>query len=447
MRRAIHLLILCSLAALGMQALAQPSPELQKRLRQLQGKPLASWTQADLDELRETMLTLTREMLASEMNPERRARFERLVIRGVDWDYAPPAWTDGRTIDLSEDALGTLLMLGMYLGHDLYVLHGDHFAVPPSLLVGPYGTRPLLPLLPGLQYVMVARGVDQLIRCPSTEQLCAGPQYSAVLATMAFVVAHEFGHVLLGHQQKAVHPVAEEVAADREAWRMVLAVAPQKPRDEDEDDLDARARTAFVAAPFLVLRWLRDSTVAEGEIGAIDERADKLRDLAGDEYFGDPSSLVEPEPVVGRLRTVTIAWTEEPEEIWIEGTRVAAGEVAGRRLSLMTPARIVARKGGRFGFAEIGRDAAGVATLELLDPLSAAPSAQELDAMRRERKWFRLFLATTSPAARPRSPEVAVAFNRALNGLGLGSWIDPTRSPSARRSWIEAQPLGTWRAP
>ena len=58
-------------------------------------------------------------------------------------------------------------------------------------------------------------------------------------------------------------------------------------------------------------------------------------------------------------------------------------------------------------------------------------------------------LALISGALTPES-----AFNRALNGLCLGAQIDASNAAlaahsvaraSARRWWIEAQPLGTWR--
>src|SRR5205085_9380761 len=158
-------------------------------------------------------------------------------------------------------------------------------------------------------------------------------------------------------------------------------------------------------------------------------------------YFGDPSSLVEPETIAGELHNVKIAWSEDPEEIWIDGTKVAAGEIAGRTLRLMMPAHIFARSGGCFAFAEIAHprgNTTEIATLQFVEPLPGTASAQELDAMRRDRKWFRLFLATASPAAQPRSPEVAFAFNRALYGLCLGAQIDASNAALAAHTVARA---------
>jgi hypothetical protein len=458
MRFAFAVAILCILFTSGPMIVAQPSPELQKRLLGLQGKPASSWTRADLEQMEQTMLALTREMLASGMTRARRARFERIHILASNDEKGPPAWADGDTIYLSRDALGELIILGMYLGHDLYVLHGGELPIPPSLLLTPYAARPVIPILPTLQELITGRVPQQLIRCPPNATLCAEPQYVAILlGTIGFVVAHEAGHVFLGHGQKLTHPAGEEVAADREAWRMLLAVAPKQASEEDESSVEARVRTEVIAAPFLILRWLRDSS-READVETLDERAERLRALAGDEYFGDPSSLVDPESRTGQLRNVQVEWSEDPDDIWIDGVRVAPSEITGHSLRLMTPAHIFARKNSRFGFAEIARTggkAIDVARLEFVEPLAGASSSQEMGAMRRDRQWFRLFLATTSPSAQPRSPEVAFEFNQALNGLGLGAAIDPGNAALAarrgaraltRRWWIDAQPLGTWRA-
>jgi hypothetical protein len=443
-------LLLCSMLAVAPAVQAQPSPELQKRLLQLQNKPVASWKQSDYDEMEKTVLAVTREMLAAGMTPARRGRFARLALQTFDDPLAPPAWTDGRTIYLSKDALGDLIALGMYVGRDLYVRHGGRLAVPSSFLFTPY-REPVLPLLPTLSGVL-GRVPQQLIRCLPGKQLCAAPQgVASVLGTIAFVVAHEAAHVFLGHQNKRDHPVEEEIAADGEAFRMLIAVAPAKPEESEERGLEARVRTVVIAGPFLVLRWLRDTNARALDADAIDERTEKLIELAGDEYFGDPASLVDRKNVTRKLQNVKITWSEEPDEIRIDGVRLAPGEIAGRTLRLSAPARIAARRSGRFAFAQVSHS--GEVALQFEEPSPGAVSARDLEAMQRRREWARIFLATTSPSAQPRSPDVALAFYRALDRLDLGAWIDPENiglsapgdTALVRHWWRDAQPLGTWR--
>jgi hypothetical protein len=340
-----------------------------------------------------------------------------------------------------------------YLGHDLYVLRGDEFPIPSSFLIDPYRTRPILPLLPQLTQLLLVP--QQLIRCPANATLCAEPQGSAmVLGTIGFVIAHEEGHRLLGHQQKKVHPLDEEIAADREAWRMLLAVAPKA--SDDDDRLESRIRAAVIAAPFAVLRWLRDSSQRPADAEVMERRAEKLRDLAGDEYFGDPASLVEPAAVVVKLQNVAIQWTEEPDDLSIDGVGVRPREIAGRTLRLLTRARIFARKDGRFAYTEVApsRGNSQTAVLTFVTPLAGDRSRAELDELRRARQWFKLFLATTSPSLQPRSPQTALEFYQALHNLGIGAATDSSNAgltarrggiANARRWSAEAQPLGTWR--
>jgi len=445
--RTTLLLIAALLAVPSLRA--QPSPALQERLKRLQNKPPAAWTQADFEEFEDAMLATTREMLASGMTASEQKRFARMVVRPIDDDNGPPAWTDGTTVYVSKDALSQLIALGMYLGRDLYVLHHGELPIPQSLLLTPYRRRTVLPLLNSISELFLGRLPQQLIRCPQTVEKCAGPQAATVLlGTIGFVVAHEVGHVLAGHHAAKEHSVDEEVAADRTAWRLLLAVAPERPRGEDEDSLESRVRTGVVAAPFAVLRWLRDVAQRDADRDVVAERADQLRELAGDEYDGDPSSLVEPEIVSGQLRSVRVRWSEEPDALWLNGIRVAPREAAGASLRVMTPVRIFARHGERFAFVEMDRtggDSSGAVTLEFMELAAGTPAPADLQALRHTRQWFRLFLSTATPLMRPRSPEVAPAFVDALERLGLGAAIDPSISRLARLWWSEAQPLGRWR--
>lgn len=365
------LLLLCATPRLG----AQPSPKLQQKLLQLQAKPAATWTQADFDEMATTVLEITRELLLSGMTARDRARLAAVPVRAVDAETGPPAWTDAGTVYVSKSALGDLILLGLYLGHDLYVVDGAELPLQPSLVLHPYRKQPVLRLLPTLADITIHNLPQELIRCPPNIHLCAEPQgYVTFAGIIGFVVAHEFGHRLLGHHQEKEHPLAEEIAADREAWRLLRALAPEA--GDNLTRLEAHFRTGIVAAPFLVLRWLREGSENSEDA---ETRADKLREIVGDEYFGDASAIVDPEGVTTALQSVRIQWSEEPEEISINGVKVAAREIAGKTLRMLAPALIVARKGNRTAFGEVPRSGGGArnVTLDFATPPSAAMVKQQ----------------------------------------------------------------------
>ena len=454
MRISVWAVVLAVLFVSTPVAEAQFSAELQKRLEQLQSKPAASWTESDFRDMERTVLAMTREMLINGMTGAQRARLQSVPIRAIDDDNAPPAWTDKNGIYVSSTALAELIGLGLYLGHDLYLLRGDEFPIPSSLLVHPYRTRPILPLLPHVTQLLL--GIpQQLIRCPVNTTFCAEPQGSAtILGTIGFVVAHEMGHRLLRHQEKKVHSLDEEISADREAWRLLLAVAPKASGDDDR--LEDRIRAVVIASPFAVLRWLRDSSQRPADAGVMERRAEKLHEVAGDEYFGDPASLVEPEPIAVKLRNVAIQWTEDPSELFIDGVPVRPREIAAKTLRLLTPARIFARKDGRFAYTEVTTAGGNsqTAVLVFVAPLADDSSREQLAELRRGRQWFKLFLATTTQALQPRSSLTAFEFYQALHNLGVDSEIDASNPGLAEhrggiaitRRWsAKAQPLGTWR--
>jgi len=356
---------------------AQPSPKLQQKLLQLQAKPAETWTQADFDEMAATALEITRELLLSGMTPRDRLRLAAVPVRAVDAETGPPAWTDAGTVYVSKSAIGELILLGLYLGHDLYLVDGAELPLPPSLVLHPYRERPVLSLMPTLADISIHNLPQELIRCPPNIRLCAEPQGYVIFAgSIGFVVAHEFGHRLLGHQQEKEHPLTEEIAADREAWRMLDSLAPEAGGKLTR--MESHFRTGVIAAPFLVLRWMHDNSENSEDA---DTRADRLREVVGNEYFGDASEIVEPEGVTIALQSVRIQWSEEPEEITINGVKVAPREIAGKTLRMLVPAFIAARKGDRVTFGEV-RSGGGVRNVTL--DFAAAPN---IAIAKQQRHW------------------------------------------------------------
>jgi hypothetical protein len=417
-----------ALLLVSVPAAAQFSPELQQSIQRLNAKPPNTWTSADLAEMAAVTLAMSREMLLSQMSEARRARAANVPVRAVASESGTPAWADEHGIYISEDALGDLILLGTYLGHDVYVEGGEPLQLPPSFVIHPYAVRALLPLLPSLAAINQPNTPQELIRCARGNALCEQPQGFAISGgTVAFVVAHELAHLLLGHEQKKVHSLDEEIAADQEAWRMVMALAPD-PR-EDAPPLEENVRIISVAAPFLVLRWLHDTSTHATDAEAAETRAERLRDIAGDEYFGEPSRIVEPESIPTHLCNVRIDWSEVPDELMIDGVRVAPGDVAGKTLRLLAPAHIFARKNGRFASAQVAGGGTQHVTLDYAAPDAAEHTRDELRELRGTRHWFTLYLATVSSSGQARSEAAAPFFQAAARQIGAAT----------------QQALGTWR--
>ena len=104
----------------------------------------------------------------------------------VELEGAPPAWVDGSAIRLSSDALTDVMLLGMYLGHDVYVAMGSDFPLSVPHGLGDAAIRHqrdsasagFTPMR-----LSLAGAPVELIKCPSTFALCAEPQAAAIFSS------------------------------------------------------------------------------------------------------------------------------------------------------------------------------------------------------------------------------------------------------------------------
>lgn len=457
MRHTLRLVLATLLfASSALRAQQQPvSEEIMRRFAEMQRKPSSSWTEEDYDEVERLMLEVSRQIVESGLTAAERSRLRGVAVRAVQQIQGPPAWIDSEGIALSSDALGDMTALGMYLGHDIYVENGNSFPVASPAIAWPFSQRAMLPLMSSLDGIMLAQAPFELLKCNSAEPLCAGPQGASILVgTTGFLLAHEIGHLLLGHRNvdKKARPLEEELAADRKAWSILSKAAPDAA--DDMGSVEHRVRIAIQAGPLVVLRWLSDGGSNDAaHLEIYQSRFDALNELVSEDVSADVLMVAEEQPAIGRMRSVEIRWRETPDELYVNGTRLAADEVVGKTLRLFGKVRVFARRGDRFSFTELGVvPGSGPEVLELsYRPLGRA--SVEPTELKRRRQWFELFLASSTPDLRPRSASGARDLYEALAKMGVGELIDPQLSGlSTRRErflpnrWrTEAQPLGTWR--
>jgi hypothetical protein len=87
--------------------------------------------------------------------------------------------------------------------------------------------------------------------------------------------------------------------------------------------------------------------------------------------------------------------------------------------------------------------APGRVELTYQSPRPEVPQS-EIEALRQDRRWFDLLLATTTPDLHPRSQD-RTAVCEALNRLGLGRRIDPS-SPMLGPRGRELAEFWRWQA-
>jgi len=180
-----------------------------------------------------------------------------------------------------------------------------------------------------------------------------------------------------------------------------------------------------------------------------------LTEQVSESVYVDVFGIVDPEPVVGRLRSIAIGWSEVPDELYVNGARVTPQEVAGKILQVFGKVRVFARRNDRFAYSELGIVPGGQPEQVLLTYRELAPeplTSSRLRDLRRRRDWFEILLGTATPALKHRAGVPVRAPYEALQRLGLGNLIDPGigNIPPEDKAMLEywharSQPLGTWR--
>jgi len=442
------LLFLATALPMRAQEAGDLPPALVKKLLALQ-KPGDQWSNREMQESPELILSLSWELLKSEMPPQERAALRDVIVSIAQGEGIAPAWINGRNIFIADEALGDLIALGLYFGHDIYVQDGREFPLAKPLLTRPFAARPILNLTPALAGGFLWKFPLELVTCPRQIKDCRDIQGMAtILGTFGFLIAHEAGHFLLHHGEDKQRSLEEELKADRKAWEIISRFTPDPKEMSAEEALPYRL--AILGGPLLLLRWQENP---EGDREEIEARRSQLQELAGDDLDARIGELVDPEQALGRLREVRVTWTETPEALYLNGELVSPAQVQGSPLKVYGSLKVFAVRQGRFAFQEMKWVSRAPDTVQLTyqSPRSDV-SQSEIDALRRDRRWFDLLLATATPDLHPSSPKTGRLFYEALDRLELGRLIDPSSpmlDPKGRRLaeiWRQrAEPLGRWR--
>lgn len=451
LRVVLCLLLLGLAAALPVwgQGIGDLPPNLVERLLALQ-KAGGAWNEQEMEQAPDVVLSLCWELLKTAMSPEERAALSDVTVSIAGGEGIAPAWVNGRTIFLSEEAVGDLTALGFALGHDVYIDSGEELPFGKPLLTRPFAVRPVLSLIAFLAGGFFGQFPLELVTCPRQIQKCRDIQgIATILGTFGFVTAHEAGHLLLHHGEGDRRSLEQEVKADRKAWEILSRFLPTLVGTSEEEEA-LPLRLALLGGPFLLLRWQENPKRNAEEIEA---RREQLQRLAGSDLETQIGLLVDPEPALGRLREVRITWTEAPEILYLNGEPVDPAQVQGSPLKIYSSLQVFAVRQGRFAFEEMtwARRAPASVALTYRAPSPGTPQS-EIEDLRRERRWFDLLLATTTPNLEPRSRETARLFYEALDRLKLGRLIDPyspmlePRERELAEHWRRrAQALGRWR--
>jgi hypothetical protein len=445
--RGIVVAIVVLLIAVPGVAQQQLSEAVRRDLTLLNAKPQEQWTDGDFKEMERLTFAMAREILLSGMTVADRGRVANLRIEAVNLDAGPPAWLDGETIRISTSALADLIFLGFLLGHDLYVDGGDEFPITDSVMTRPLVASKILPLLNPLDLSAFYR-MYELVKCPVPMTTCSEPQAAAiVVGVIGFVIAHEMAHRLLGHGLEGSRSVAEELAADSKAWDILMKVSPEVEED-DYFSVEYRVRAAIQAGPRVFLRWLIDRTTARNLKAYYEERLSAISARTTEDVLGTVGAFDRAESL-DPIRSVTIRWTERPDELYIDGVSVPAAEIEGKSLSLLSDAHIFARRGSHFAYVRTTAGEPAVLTFRV--PVTTGVSAAKLDQLRRERKWFDIILRTATANLRPRSPSAARHLHEALARIGMARAVDPGDAEPRDRQGAEyrrdgAAVLAGWRS-
>jgi hypothetical protein len=421
-------LALALLAATGPAgAHAQADSASLRRLQEFEGRHVTELSQRDFSEISDLSVQITRELLESKMLPQERARLKDIRIEIKDLDNSPPAWVDGSSIVLTENTLGNLFLAGLYLGHDIYILGGGRFKQAATLLAHPFAARRILPLVGPLHDATLNPPPLEFVICRRGDGGCREAQAAAMLiGTVGFVLAHEMGHVLLGHNPvgpSLQHPIEEEIAADSKGWELIHRLAPQlSSTSPPKEDLGYYIGLAIEAGPFLSLR-MQDSGASRLLAARREALVNKIRrELKGDLI----SILKEDASRGGGMKSVRVESDLVPEALYINGVQVRPAEVLGRDLRVYRDVTILAVAGSRAAYVESSDEPIVRLSYENMKP--GVLSAQALEHLADQGEWFAVFLSTAAPALGPRSAEVAPRFYEALFFMGLGQLIEPADS-------------------
>jgi hypothetical protein len=350
----------------------------------------------------------------------------------------PPTF-DGNSITYPVSYARDMSQLGFMLGKDIYI--GSWRRLPESKPITQhpfFGGHLVKAIDPSINSVSVVFDSNaSLITCPGTEQGCVASQALEAIALQLFLIAHECGHYVLGHQGARI--LEQELAADRYAWDTLRAVAQSfHGTDERSNQYYDLLLGAAAEAP---LWYQRQSKAWSDVIGSssdqtedrfIEKRIDQIDTLADDLSGDQMVSEFMPEQFTDwTVKPASLSFERAPQLLVIAGVRIKPEELGQGRLRLPSAKT-----------DWIATDAQGVACQSSFGDDQIAIKYKpwintDLDTVRnlaKTKKWCDVIAATANVQLQPRSSAVASYLNRALYYSGAGDFVDPatTESPQDR---------------
>ncbi len=350
----------------------------------------------------------------------------------------PPNWDpDAKSISYPVSYAREMTELGFMLGRDIYIASWTRLPADKPIIQHPYFDGHLVKAIDSsINSVSVVFDSNaSLITCPATQQNCLGSQALEGLALQLFLIAHECGHYVLGHQ--GARNLQQELAADKYGWDTLRAVAQSFYNKDDKNDQFYDLLFAAAAeAPLWYQRetnaWFdvlgtpsdatEDKVIAE-RIKQIDALADNLN---GDQLVSD----FMPEDFKGwTVQPVSVSFERPPKLLVLSGVRVRPEDLAGGKFRLSSE-----------GTHWIATDDQGVACQftfgdDQVDLKYTPWTQSNVDAIEnliKAKKWCDVIAATANAQLQPRSADVAPYLNRALYYSGAGDFIDPAMTANSK---------------
>jgi hypothetical protein len=348
---------------------------------------------------------------------------------------------DTRTISYPVSYAREMEQLGFMLGRDIWIAAWAPLPADKPITLHPYFDGHLVRAIDSSinSVSPVFDSNASLITCPDTQKGCLTTQALEALAVQLFLVAHECGHYVLGHQ--GARNLNQELAADKYGWDTLRDVAQSFYDDGAKDDRNNQFYDLLFAAAAEAPLWYQrqsnawsdvlgtpsdaaEDSVIEKRIAQIDSSADDL--MNGDQLVSD----FMPDDFRGwTVQPVSVSFERPPQLLVISGVIVNPQDLAGGKFRLSSA---VTRW--------IATDDQGVAcqftTGEAQVNIKYTPWVQSslglIADLTKTRKWCDVIAATANAQLQPRTADVAPYLNQALYHSGAGDFIDPTVTANAQ---------------
>ena len=348
---------------------------------------------------------------------------------------------DTKTISFPVSYAREMDQLGFMLGRDITIAAWAPLPANKPVTLHPYFDGHLIKAIDSSinSVSPVFDSNTALITCPGTQQACQASQVLEALAVQLFLIAHESGHYVLGHQ--GARNLDQELAADKYGWDTLRAIAQSFYDDGGKDDKNNQFYDLLFAAAAEAPLWYQRETNAWSDVlgtpsdatedSVIEKRIQQIDALADDLLNGDHLvSDFMPDDFKGwTIQPLSVSFERPPKLLVISGVSVSPQDLASGKFRLSSD-----------GTRWIATDDQGVACqfttgeaqVDIKYTPWTQPSLDVIGNLAKTRKWCDVIAATANAQLQPRSADVAPYLNRALYSSGAGDFIDPAMTGNAQ---------------